>query len=77
MKSLKEFLSYHYKKNDDWRLGQRFCNWYITKPWPELFYCADEQKAIEMIEQWLVDHQYIETLPEVKEDMKWMLTQFS
>lgn len=45
------------------RLGQWFVNRYIKKPWPELFYEEDTQKAIEMISQYLIDHQYVDDLP--------------
>lgn len=65
--ALKTFLDQHYAKahKDHLRLGQRFVNTYIKGSWPELYYEADETKAAEIIEQWLIDHQYNDHLPEV------------
>lgn len=40
------------------RIGQAFCNDFIKKPWPELFYEEDHQKAILTIWQWVRDNCY-------------------
>lgn len=62
---LKQFLRIHGEsKSDGQRLGQRFVNMYIKKPWPELFYEQNEHAAKWMIEQWLIDHQYTSELPQ-------------
>lgn len=45
------------------RLGQAFVNQFIRHPWPELFYEEDEQKALNMIKQWLQNHCYFDTMP--------------
>lgn len=45
------------------RLGQDFVNTFIKGQWPELFYCSDEAKAIELINTWLQDHHYFDVLP--------------
>lgn len=61
--SLNKFISIHNNGDKYQRLGQRFVNMYIKKPWPELFYASDEDAA-PMIEKWLLDNQYTTTLPE-------------
>jgi len=50
--------------NDGLRLGQRFVNMYIKKPWPELFYMSNYD-AFFVIYNWLVDNQYFDELPPV------------
>lgn len=46
------------------RFGQWFVNNYIKGQWPELFY-GDEKLADLLIQQWLIDFQYTDTLPSV------------
>jgi len=55
-----EFYDYHYRKeaHDKQRMGQRFVNMYIAKPWPELFYETNNQKCSALIENWLTQHNY-------------------
>lgn len=61
----KKFLNIHFTHcADGLRVGQRFVNMYIKKPWPELFY-ADETKSAELISGWLEDNQYFDELPPV------------
>jgi hypothetical protein len=63
--ALQKFLSIHLEaeSGDDLRLGQRFCNMYKIKSWPELFYEQDPAMSIPMIEKWLMDHHYYDYLP--------------
>lgn len=49
--------------SDGMRLGQRFVNIYISKPWPELFYEKSDKKALSIIEQWLEKHHYFNEMP--------------
>jgi len=63
MQSLKFLMSEYYKENRHERLGQYFCNRYIKQAWPELFHERDASAAADMIEKWLVDNQYTDTLP--------------
>lgn len=66
--SLGKFLAIHQRNSGDLqRLGQRFVNFYHCGNWPELFYMVDDGKAIPMIEQWLIDNQYIDELPKKRE----------
>lgn len=51
------------KEQQSLRLGQAFCNDFIYKSWPELYYEKDEQKAVDMIGKWLYDYNYLTTLP--------------
>jgi len=51
------------KEQQCMRLGQAFCNDFIYKPFPELYYEKDEQKAVDTISKWLYDHNYLTTLP--------------
>lgn len=47
------------------RLGQYFINKYTPKDInPELFYEENAIKALLAINQWLIDHQYTDTLPQ-------------
>ena len=46
------------------RLGQYFCNKYVKGQWPELFYCEDEDKCIDMVTQYLYDNCNTYELPE-------------
>jgi hypothetical protein len=57
-----KFLQLHYTTHDGLRLGQRFVQLYIDKSWPELYY-ESELRAALLIQQWLIDHQYIDDLP--------------
>ena len=51
------------------RLGQFFVNRYIKGHWPELFYTPDNDKAETLINQWLKDHQYEESMPPKVRDL--------
>lgn len=62
-KTFYEFLTEHNVANDGLRLGQRFVNIYISQPWPELFYEESAKKAMEIIVDWLLEHQYFVTMP--------------
>lgn len=64
LESLRTFIRHHNDARDRIRIGQRFVNFYIKNPWPELFYEEEEGRAIGMIREWLIDHQYIDKLPE-------------
>ena len=61
--SLYEFICRHNIAFDGLRLGQRFVNTYIEKPWPELFYQTKDTKSLEMIEDYLRDNQFSKTMP--------------
>ncbi len=52
------------------RLGQYFVNVYIKQPWPELFYESDNNKAASMIEQWLTNLHYTDTMPPKLRELK-------
>ena len=52
----------------DERFGQWFCNRYIEKSWPDLFY-ADYGIASTKIAKWLKDHQYEENMPPIVRDL--------
>lgn len=69
-KSFGEFCRIHFQQKDQSvRLGQRFCNFYIKGQWPELFYEENEQKAAKMIQKWLADNCYFDSLPKkIKRD---------
>lgn len=62
MKSFDRFVRDHQADPKGQRMGQKFCALYVNSPWPELFYASDAD-APKMIQQWLVDHQYIDELP--------------
>lgn len=49
------------------RVGQYFVNTYILKPWPELYYCEDTNRALAMIWDWMQDHCYgwVTDIPEL------------
>lgn len=64
-RSLVQFMKAHYKDPQGQRLGQKFCNLYLKDPNPELFYAKDEDAA-QLIQFWLIDNQYEESLPECK-----------
>lgn len=51
------------------RLGQWFCNRFITYSWPELYY-ADHDEAFLLISEWLTQHQYEDTIPPYTQDWK-------
>ena len=58
MKSLTTLLVNYHSSQDKVcgiRLGRYFCNKYVRGQWPELFYCEDEDKCIDMITQYLED----------------------
>jgi len=63
-KNLHEFICMHNIAFDGLRLGQRFVNIYILSPWPDLFYQTKDTKSLEMIEDYLLDNQYSDTMPE-------------
>jgi len=54
---------YGARKVADERYGQFFVNRFIRKPWPELFYEVDREKAQEIVRCWLVDNSYMDHLP--------------
>ena len=59
-------LYFKYKTDDPkgvLRFGQYFCNIYIKKPWPELFYEVNDDKARVMIAGYLDALHYTEQLP--------------
>lgn len=63
-KALNRFVLLHETRaKDGLRLGQRFCNMYIKKPWPELYYVTDKAAALRIIDAWLTDNHYTLTLP--------------
>lgn len=66
--TIAEFVRQHNTANDGQRLGQRFVNIFIKKPWPELFHETSERKALETINQWLTHHQYYDMLPPLAKD---------
>ena len=45
------------------RLGQAFINDFIRIPWPELYYCEDNEKAGRIIYMYLSDHCYWPEMP--------------
>lgn len=51
------------KANVGQRLGQAFVNQFISQPMPDLFYERNDKAAEAVIRQWMVDHQYYNTLP--------------
>lgn len=66
--ALSQFVNNHNKNPECQRLGQHFCNVYIKGQWSELFYCEDPARSRDMINQWLVDHQYEDQLPQPVRD---------
>lgn len=62
-KALSAYIEEHNAANDGIRLGQRFCNDFIRYSWPTLFYSENQQRSIAIIESWLADLCYMETLP--------------
>lgn len=64
MKSFDKLVKEWQTENRNERLGQYFCNRYIKKPYPELYYEADYFTTAWLIAQWLVDHNYQEELPQ-------------
>lgn len=71
MKSYEMFLQLHYKEKpkDGQRLGQRFFNMYCkhkdNSALKDIFY-ANDMNAAMMIQEWLIDNQFFNNLPEVK-----------
>ena len=66
MKSLTTLLiMYHCSQDKDCgiSLGQYFCNKYVKGQWPDLFYCEDKSKCIDMITQYLEDTCHTDKLP--------------
>lgn len=62
-KALSAYIEEHNAANDGIRLDQRFCNEFIRYSWPTLFYPENRQRSIAIIESWLADLRYMETLP--------------
>jgi hypothetical protein len=68
--TLSDYIHRHFKKTekDHLRLGQRFWNDYINTDKElddfNLFHTTDNSLAIWLIEKWLQDHHYFNTLPE-------------
>ena len=66
MKSLTTLLVNYHSSQDKVcgiRLGQYFCNKYVKGQWPELFYCEDEDKCIDIVTQYLYDTCHTDKLP--------------
>lgn len=63
MSSLQEIVYKWVENGDSTRLGQHFCNNYISKPWPSLYYAEDHDAARDIIARWLADNQYENELP--------------
>ena len=52
--------------NSGQRYGQYFCNKYISKSWPELFYCTNDYESAAIISKWLIEHQYEYDMPPLR-----------
>jgi hypothetical protein len=59
-----------WKQNPDksLRLGQYFCNIYMTNAWPELYYEKQASTALTYIDKWLIDHHYEYNMPPLRKD---------
>jgi len=68
METLADFLARHRRMfpQDDLRLGQRFCNEFISAPMGQLYYETDDERALEMILAFLGDLQYLPHTPPEK-----------
>ena len=64
MNSLSLLVKEWQEESREERLGQYFCNRYIKKPWPELFYCNSFSRALAIISKWLEDNHYTDVLPD-------------
>jgi len=65
-----QFRAFHYamKPTDNLRMGQRFINMYIKNDsdhceWFKGMYQADDARAYYLILNWLLDHNYYDTMP--------------
>lgn len=56
-------LSLYYKENHQLRFGQWFYNNYIGKGEHASMFNGPPKESIPLIEKWLEDHQYYDTLP--------------
>lgn len=61
--NFQQWLAEQKKSLYNLRIGQAFCNQFISDAWPALYYEEDEQVAIEMIQTWLTQHHYHDTMP--------------
>lgn len=64
--TFQDFKTLHFAQapKDHLRLGQRFVNMYIKESWPELFYCEDIGLSLDIINEWLMRHHYVDQLPQ-------------
>jgi len=65
MRSIALFRQKYVDEGLSMRLGQAFVNWYMSTPWPELFYEKNDKVAMEMITKHLVAYCYYEQLPSI------------
>jgi hypothetical protein len=65
METLDQWIARHRQQapNDGLRLGQRFCNEFISAPMPRLYYETDDEIAIELIRTFLTDLHYFPHTP--------------
>lgn len=61
------WLQDYFQNRKSERLGQAFCNDFIKRPWPELFYETDLKKAEVIIGKWLLDNHYVNDIPQLIE----------
>lgn len=62
------YISYMTTRIKTERLGQAFCNDFISGSWPELYYCEDQYNAYGLI--WdLLDYMGIDSFSELSKEM--------
>lgn len=68
METLSDFVLRHRRMAplDDLRLGQRFCNEFISESMPGLYYETDDEVALELIRLYLGDLHYLPHTPPEK-----------
>ena len=64
MKTFHTIVQEYLEGDSGLRFGQYFCNTYIKKSWPELYY-AKYSHARPIIQRWLRDNGYVSTMPPV------------
>lgn len=75
---MSNYLQLYWKEQDvgtshpQERLGQWFINRFITYSWPELYY-AQYAEAVMLIDEWMAQHQYEDTIPPYTEGWKGIL----
>ena len=69
--ALGQFLALHEEAfpKDHLRIGQRFCEMYILRSWPELYYEHNRLRAVSIISDWLDEHHYYTELPPVRKTL--------